>query len=113
MCLAVPGKVVEWLETEPPFRRAAVQFGATRREVSMECVPAAQTGDYVLVHAGIAISAVDSAEARRMLELFEELDRGSFDRDDRDDSFGTSRTSAERPPAPPGARGEEPAREPS
>lgn len=99
MCLAVPGKVVQWLEAEPPFRRASVQFGQVRREVSMECVPAARTGDYVLVHAGIAISTVDPEEARRMLELLEELAQEGLEPSDEPD------------PSPPAGTGEAPARE--
>jgi hydrogenase expression/formation protein HypC len=30
-------------------------------------VPDARAGDYVLVHAGLAISVIDEAEARRVL----------------------------------------------
>ena len=73
MCLAVPGKVVSWLECEGPFARAAVEFGAVRREVGMQCVPEAALGDYVLVHAGIAITRVDAERASRILETLREL----------------------------------------
>ena len=65
MCLAVPGKVVEWVERRPPFSAALVEFEGVRRQVSMACVPDVVAGDYVLVHAGIAISQVDAAEASR------------------------------------------------
>jgi hydrogenase expression/formation protein HypC len=74
MCLAVPGKVVEWLEREYPFCAATVEFGGCRRNVHMACVPDADTGDYVLVHAGIAISRIDSQEAERMLQTLDELE---------------------------------------
>jgi hydrogenase expression/formation protein HypC len=74
MCLAVPGRVVEWLELTPPFRAAAVEFGGVRREVSMDCVPDAQLGDYVLVHAGIAISRIDPDEAAQVWETLRQLD---------------------------------------
>jgi hydrogenase expression/formation protein HypC len=73
MCLAVPGKVVEWVERESPFSAAAVDFGGLRRQVSMVCVPEAVEGDYVLVHAGIAISRIDAAEAERVLATLAEL----------------------------------------
>lgn len=39
----------------------------------MSCVPDAETGDYVIVHAGIAISRVDAEAAGRALELVESL----------------------------------------
>ncbi|MCC9608340.1 HypC/HybG/HupF family hydrogenase formation chaperone [Blastopirellula sp. JC732] len=74
MCLAVPGKIVRWIERTSPFESAAVEFGGVSREVSMACVPGASVGDYVLVHAGIAISVVSANEAERLLRTFAELD---------------------------------------
>jgi hydrogenase expression/formation protein HypC len=73
MCLAIPGKIVKWLEREPPFATASVEFGGVRRKVSMDCVPDAHEGDYVLVHAGIAISRVDPEEAERVFTLLDEI----------------------------------------
>jgi len=73
MCLAIPGKVVEWFEREPPFAAAAVEFGGVRRKVSMDCVPEAATGDYVLVHAGVAISRIDPEEAAKVFALLDEI----------------------------------------
>ena len=73
MCLAVPGMVVEVLDLEPPFRAAMVEFGGARRRVSLAFVPEANQGDYVLVHAGVAISRIDAAEAARVLDLLEQL----------------------------------------
>lgn len=82
MCLAVPGQIVEWLERNPPFSTAAVEFGGVRRRVSMECVPDAELGDYVLVHAGIAISRIDPEEAAQVLETLQQLDLGDETEDD-------------------------------
>ena len=73
MCLAVPGKIIEWTERESPFAQAVVEFAGVRRTVSMECVPAAAEGDFVLVHAGIAITKIDAEEAARVLTTFAEL----------------------------------------
>jgi hydrogenase expression/formation protein HypC len=36
-------------------------------------VPEAEVGDYVLVHAGFAISIVDEAEAAQTLEYFRQI----------------------------------------
>jgi len=59
MCLAVPGKLVEVSEAEDAaMRRGKVDFGGIRREVCMAFVPEAVVGDYVLVHAGFALSIV-------------------------------------------------------
>lgn len=73
MCLAVPGKVVAWINHEFPFATAHVEFAGVKRQVSMQCVPGAELGDYVLVHAGIAISRIDPDEAASVLKTLEEL----------------------------------------
>ncbi|MBM3998298.1 MAG: HypC/HybG/HupF family hydrogenase formation chaperone [Planctomycetes bacterium] len=73
MCLGVPGQVVHWIERNGPLARAEVEFGGIRRVCHMSCVPDAETGDYVIVHAGIAISRVDAEAAGRALELVESL----------------------------------------
>jgi hydrogenase expression/formation protein HypC len=74
MCLAVPGLVVEMVGGEPPFTAAVVEFGGVRRQVSLACVPEASNGDYVLVHAGVAISRINAAEAAKVLAALEQLD---------------------------------------
>ena len=74
MCLAVPGRVVRWIDRTPPFATAAVEFGGVRREVNLACTPEAEIGDYVLVHAGIAITRIDADEAARVLATLQELD---------------------------------------
>lgn len=76
MCLAVPGKIVELFDARPPFAAGLVEFAGVRRRVSLACVPEAREGDYVLVHAGVAITCIDSAEAARVLEALEQLDLG-------------------------------------
>jgi hydrogenase expression/formation protein HypC len=82
MCLAVPGKIVELLEADPPFASAVVEFGGVRRRVSVACVPEAAEGDYVMVHAGIAISRVNAEEAARVLQALRELDLDEPEFDD-------------------------------
>ena len=72
MCLAIPGKLIEWLDREPPFAQATVEFAGIRRKVWMSCAPQAKPGDYVLVHAGMAITIVDEAEAQRTLAALAE-----------------------------------------
>jgi hydrogenase expression/formation protein HypC len=72
MCLAVPGKVVE-AEDRGFSRIAKVQFGGVTRQVSLDFVPEAQVGDYVLVHVGFAISRVSPEEAHRTYELLRQM----------------------------------------
>ncbi len=73
MCLGVPGRLISWVERDPTFGRAVIEFGGIRRECHMACVPDAEIGDYVVVHAGIAISRIDESEARRALADYAEF----------------------------------------
>jgi len=72
MCLAIPGKVVS-VEQSNGLRVGRVQFGGIVRQASLDFVPEAEVGDYVMVHVGYAISRVDEAEAQRTYELLEEM----------------------------------------
>lgn len=74
MCLAVPGQIIERL---PPavneLATATVAFDGLTRRVCIELVPEAGVGDYVIVHAGIAISRIDRDVAERLLEHLREI----------------------------------------
>lgn len=85
MCLAVPGKVVELGGNGFPFLDAAVEFAGVRRKVCMACVPDAKPGDYVLVHAGIAIGRIQAEEAARVLAELGELGLLEWPGHDEDD----------------------------
>jgi len=56
---------------------AKVSFGGIIKEASLEMLPTADVGDYVLVHVGVAISKVNEEEAAKTFEYlkwFGELD---------------------------------------
>jgi hydrogenase expression/formation protein HypC len=72
MCLAIPGKILD-LEQDGESRLARVEFGGIARKVSLDLVPEAGVGDYVIVHVGFAISKLDEEEAHRTLELLEQM----------------------------------------
>lgn len=72
MCLAVPGRIVSISGEDAFMRTANVSFGGVIKEVNLAYLPDVKAGDYVIVHAGFALSQVDEAEAVRM---FEELTR--------------------------------------
>ena len=72
MCLAIPGKILESAE-QNGLRIGRVQFGGITWQISLDFVPEAQVGDYVMVHVGFAISRVDSDEAERTYRLLEEM----------------------------------------
>ena len=65
MCLAIPAKVVR----QTGNGLAEVDIMGVAREVSLDLVPGAGVGDYVLVHAGFAIEVVDPQFAEETLEL--------------------------------------------
>jgi hydrogenase expression/formation protein HypC len=72
MCLAIPGKVIS-VEDLGLSRMAKVQFGGITRTASLDFVPEAGVGDYVLVHVGFALSKIDEEEARKTLEDLQTL----------------------------------------
>lgn len=74
MCLAIPGKI-QSIETihNGLVRMAKVSFGGIIKEASLEMLPSAAVGDYVLVHVGVAISKIDEEEAAKTLEYLKEI----------------------------------------
>lgn len=73
MCLAVPGKIINISDEVPLFRTGKIDFSGVTKEVSLAYVPEAKIGDYVIVHAGFALSIVDEKEAQASLQAFQEL----------------------------------------
>jgi hydrogenase expression/formation protein HypC len=72
MCLAVPGEVLEIQGDTALTRTARVAFGGIVRNVHLAYAPEARVGDFVLVHAGIAIAVIDADEAARTLAALED-----------------------------------------
>ncbi|KPM49737.1 HypC/HybG/HupF family hydrogenase formation chaperone [Jiulongibacter sediminis] len=74
MCLAIPGKIksIE-LQYDGVVRMAKVLFGGITKEASLEMLPDAEVGDYVLVHVGVAISKIDEEEAQKSFKYLEEI----------------------------------------
>jgi hydrogenase expression/formation protein HypC len=74
MCLGVPGKVISTEDNPLGVRMGQVSFGGIVKETCLAYTPEAQVGDYVIVHAGFAISRLDEEEAQRTLEALAELE---------------------------------------
>ena len=72
MCLAIPGKIVSFDRSLPGLTMASVDFGGLTRKICVQWVEAAE-GDYIMAHAGMAISRVDADEARQTLAAFESI----------------------------------------
>jgi hydrogenase expression/formation protein HypC len=74
MCLAIPGEIIAIDASDPTNPQGLIDFGGVRRSVCLAYLPEARLGDYVLIHAGFALSVLDEAEARATLAAFRELD---------------------------------------
>ena len=68
MCLAVPG-LVESIDGD----FANVDFGGVRKRVCVTLLPELQVGEYVIVHTGYAIERMKPEEAKKTLDLWEEM----------------------------------------
>jgi hydrogenase expression/formation protein HypC len=73
MCLAIPGEILEVSVAEGYERKGKVRFAGIVKEVNLAFVPEAAVGEYVIVHAGFAISRLDQDQAARVLETLDEL----------------------------------------
>ena len=68
MCLAIPSKIVDINENGI----ATIDVDGVRRTTSLLLLEDAAVGDYVIVHAGFAISKVDEAAAMESLRYLKE-----------------------------------------
>lgn len=75
MCLGVPGRILS--VEEGALRMGRVAFGAVVKEVSLAFVPEAQVGEFVVVHAGMALDVIDEEAARRVFTVLKELEAAS------------------------------------
>ena len=72
MCLAVPGKIIE-IYTAGTLLMGKADFGGVVREACIETLPEARVGDYIIVHAGFALSLLSEEEAQESLSALREL----------------------------------------
>ena len=72
MCLAIPSRIVEIKGDD-----AVIDVDGVRREASLQLVEGPKVGDYVIVHAGYAITIMDEASANESLQAIKELVTGS------------------------------------
>ena len=73
MCLAVPGKILKIYQNDST-KMGVVDFSGVELDVCLEAVPEAVVGNYVIVHAGFAISTLTDEEAQETLDLFDQID---------------------------------------
>jgi len=68
MCVAVPLKIINIQGKEA----TGEAFGASRT-IRVDLLPGVKTGDYVIVHAGIAIAKINEQEAEENLETIKDV----------------------------------------
>jgi len=71
MCLAVPARI----KTIDASSRGTVDHMGVEVAVDFSLLPDSKKGDWVIVHAGFAISCLDPDEARETLKLFRDIAR--------------------------------------
>jgi len=69
MCLAVPAKIT----SKDDSTQGTADYMGSEVKVNLSLVPQAKRGDWVIIHAGFAISVMNAREARETLRLFREL----------------------------------------
>ncbi|MBI4851436.1 MAG: HypC/HybG/HupF family hydrogenase formation chaperone [Acidobacteria bacterium] len=73
MCLAIPGKIIEFVDKENSI--AKVEIGGVKRNINTAFLDPSEVniGDYVLIHVGFAMNKIDEQQAKETLRLLEEL----------------------------------------
>lgn len=75
MCLAIPGKILIIDRSIPEMAMAKVDFGGVIKKICVQWVDVKE-GDYILAHAGMAISTIDTEAAQATLEDIKKLELG-------------------------------------
>ena len=68
MCLGIPGRLVELLDSHEHLARVDVNGVGRIINIGLLEDERPGPGDWVLIHVGFAMSKIDEAEARRALE---------------------------------------------
>ncbi|MGO9674336.1 MAG: HypC/HybG/HupF family hydrogenase formation chaperone [Methylocella sp.] len=74
MCRAVPRLLLSVEGDDPLTRQGGVSFAGLVEQVNLVFVSEAKPGDYVLVHAGFAVTVIDEAEALTTLAFLAEFE---------------------------------------
>ena len=69
MCLGIPAKVVQIDES----KKGKVDYLGTKVKTNLALIEDVKIGDWVIVHAGFAISKLNEEEARETLSLLREI----------------------------------------
>lgn len=74
MCLAIPARLVEYIDEDHMYGK--VELGGVQRRINTSLLVGddlTEPGEYVLVHVGFALSRVSETEAAETLRILEEM----------------------------------------
>jgi len=68
MCLAIPGKIEEFVDRDRHFARADIS--GVKRQINVDLIKeqGLQEGDWVLIHVGFAMGKISEEQALEQLE---------------------------------------------
>lgn len=69
MCLALPAQITQILDDD----RAIINLGGITKEISIALLDEVAVGDYVIIHAGYALTRLDEQEAQKTLSVFAQM----------------------------------------
>jgi hydrogenase expression/formation protein HypC len=69
VCLAIPARIISIEGEKGGWRSATVSVAGVERSVDLALVPEAAVGDFVVTHAGFALSILPTAQAVETIEM--------------------------------------------
>lgn len=69
MCLAIPAKVIEMDES----KQGRVDYMGTKVKVNLGLLEEVGVGDWVIIHAGFAISKLNEEQAKETIDLIRSI----------------------------------------
>ncbi len=75
MCLGIPAKVIQVDDSH----QGKVDYLGAKVRVDFSLLEAVRPGDWVIIHAGFAISRLDEREARETLSILREITEAQGD----------------------------------
>lgn len=72
MCLGMPGKVIE-INEEDGLLMGKVDYSGSISKTCLSYCDEVKVGQYVVVHAGFAISVLDEESAKETLEYYKQM----------------------------------------
>jgi hydrogenase expression/formation protein HypC len=73
MCLGIPGRIAEvWQENGTVMAHA--EYPGETRKICLAYLPDLKVGDYIIVHAGFALTRLSEEDAQETLRVMREYD---------------------------------------